>query len=125
MAVPRKGSRRLVVGEWTLRYLIRYDRLHWSRGYASPVRLVVEDAQGGGQRLIAEFVGCRRDVDDPLREPFGPGFVRRVVAGGLARGWQPGSNGRPDVRLGQTEVEACARDAEPYLLPASQMKTND
>ena len=108
MAIPRKGSRLIEIDDRSLRWSVTYDRRHWSKGSVSPVRIVMEDADAGGQRLIAEFVGCRRDPDDPLRAPFTPAFVRRLAEAGFLKGWQPGQCGA-DVRLDQEECEACQK----------------
>lgn len=110
MAMPKRGSRLLVVGDWPLRWRVRYDRLHWSKGYASPVRMIFEHATQAGPRLVVEFFGCRRDTDDPLREPFTPAFARRLVEAGLGLGWRPGVSQAPDIHLDQSAVLTAMRD---------------
>ncbi|MBS0263931.1 MAG: hypothetical protein JSS02_18475 [Planctomycetes bacterium] len=121
MGLPKAGSRLIVIEGRRLRWRIRYDRMHWSEGWLTPVRVVVADATAGGPRLVAEFVGGRRSANEQLRVPFAPRCVRRLVEAGLAAGWQPGVAGQPDVHLGQAEVEACdiGSDSDAASAPAS------
>jgi len=113
MGLPKKGSRLLVVGERVFRWRIQYDTHHWREGWRTPVRVVVQDAESGGPRLVADFDGGQRFANEQFREPFAPRCVRRLVEAGLAAGWEPGTSGRPNVHFGQAEVEACALDAVP------------
>ncbi len=111
MGMPKKRSRILVVGGVRYRWRVSYDWYPWSKGYAAPARVVIESADRAGQRLVASFVGCRRDPTDSLREPFTPGFARRLVLAGLAKGWQPGRRGLPPVMLAHADVLAAATGA--------------
>jgi hypothetical protein len=109
MGMPKKGSRLLIFEGLTLRWRVRYDGLHWAKGYGTHIRVVIEAAEQAGQRLIVDFTGCRRYPEDhPLYDPFTPGFVRKLVAAGRAKGWRPEQRGLPPVELGEAEVVAAA-----------------
>jgi hypothetical protein len=115
MGMPKKGSRLFVYNGTTLRWRVQYDRGHWAKGLGTPIRIVVEAAERAGQRLVIDFTGWHRyPADHPLGDPFTPGFVRRLVTAGLAKGWRPELRGLPPIALGQAEVVASGpRSAAP------------
>jgi hypothetical protein len=115
MGMPKKDSRLFVFEGINLRWRVRYDSGHWAKGLGTPIRIVIEAAERAGQRLVADFTGWHRyPADHPLSEPFTPGFVRKLVAAGLAKGWRPDRRGLPPIELGEAEVvAACQQGAAP------------
>jgi hypothetical protein len=110
MGMPKKGSRLFVFQGMKLRWRVRFDRSHWARGYGTHIRIVVEAADHAGQRLVVDFTASRRlPADDPLSNPFTPGFVRQIVAAGLAHGWRPDYQKLPPLHMGQAEVTAATQ----------------
>jgi hypothetical protein len=89
MALPGRGTRRIVVDGVPYHWRVAYDRLHWDKGYLSGGRIVVQATEPPGQLLLAEFMGSRR-ANDALNNPFTPGFARMRILAGLARAWRPG-----------------------------------
>lgn len=93
MALPQKGSRRIVVEGVAYRWVATPND-----GYIS---LVVERADDPGQRLGASFkyhdilqsagAGAARVVGQ--RRSVSPGAVRAVILAALGRGWQPSRRG--------------------------------
>jgi hypothetical protein len=54
--------------------------------------------------LVADFMGSRRAASDPLSKPFTPGFARKLILGGLAKGWKPCEWVRKPVWMDEEEV---------------------
>lgn len=104
MAIPGKGTRRIIVEGVEYRWRNAYDRLHWAKGYVSEVRITIQRTDPPGQLLVTRFLGCGRDRDDPLSQPFPPSFIHKLIQAGLEKGWQPSDRGGPPFRLDESEV---------------------
>jgi hypothetical protein len=119
MGMPKKGSRLFVFEGTSLRWRVQYDGGHWAKGLGTPIRIVIEAAERAGQRLVADFTGWHRyPADHPLGEPFTPGFVRRLVVAGLAKGWRPDQQGLPPIELAHADVVAASpQGTEPGVAP--------
>lgn len=107
MAIPTKGTRRIVVDGVTYRWRIAYDRGHWDKGYLSDVRIAIQAADQPGQLLLVDFMGGRR-ANDALSSPFTPRFAHILILAGLAKGWQPLERVRQPVRMDEAEVRRAA-----------------
>src|SRR4051812_5677293 len=102
MSIPAKGTRRIVVDGVTYRWRVIYDRLAWDKGYITDVRVVVQ-AVPTGQLLVANFMASRRQVGNPLSQPLTPGFARKLIFGGLARGWMPRERINKPIQMEEEE----------------------
>jgi hypothetical protein len=107
MAIPTKGTRRIIVDGVTYRWRVIYDRLHWDKGYITDVRIVVQ-AVPPGQLLVADFMASRRQGGNPLSQPFTPAFARKLILGGLARGWMPRERINQPILMEEEEVSHAA-----------------
>lgn len=107
MAIPAKGTRRIVVGGVTYRWRAAYDRLAWDKGLRTGVRIVIQ-AIPAGQLLVAEFMGSHREDGDPLNLPFAPSFARMLIEAGLAKGWRPTERIQKPTVLDEGEVRLAA-----------------
>ena len=121
MAMPRKGSRSLVVDGFRYRWRVTFDPWFWwdrsASGYPAPVRIVIESVDAPGPCLIATFEGGLSHALEALRRPFTPGLVRTLILAGLAKGWQPTGPGSQPSRLERDEVVAAvaAQTTEPFV----------
>jgi hypothetical protein len=111
MAIPGKGTRRIVVDGMAYRWRVAYDRLAWDKGYQSDVRIVFQAAEPPGQLLLADFMGIRRQTGDALSNPFTPGFARILILAGLARGSRPRERIRQPVRMDEANVRPAVEPA--------------
>jgi hypothetical protein len=120
--MPKKDSRLLVVDGTSYRWRVVYDPWYWrERGaalYETPVRVLIQAAEGDGPCLIARFSGGRGQAVEALREPFTPGLACKLIVAGLAKGWTPSLRGSRLVELDQAEVTlAVAETASPETRP--------
>jgi hypothetical protein len=106
MAIPTKGTRRITVDDVTYRWRVVYDRGAWDKCLITDVRIVVQ-AVPPGQLLIADFMRPGRE-GDPLTQPFTPGFARKLILGGIARGWKPCERIRKPVTMEEDKVRRIA-----------------
>ncbi len=53
-------------------------------------------------------MASRRAPDDPLSQPFTPGFARKLILAGIAKGWRPEERVRKPVRLEEAEARLAA-----------------
>ncbi|MEM6552909.1 MAG: hypothetical protein AAF750_12385 [Planctomycetota bacterium] len=83
MAIPKKGSRTLVVDDYKYRWAMSPDS-----GF---MVLVVEAEHGAGQRVEAYF--------DYSEEPITPAIVRTVIFEALRKNWDPESGRRKPLRI--------------------------
>jgi hypothetical protein len=111
MALPKKGTRTIVVDGRRFRWNMKYEKVNYCSA-ACPVRLTVQQDVGrGGQKLIAQFDGV--GVSDSgvkwMFPRYGaevtPGKVADIIRAGLVAGWYPEATGQPPVVL----------DGEPFL----------
>ncbi|MFF7454596.1 hypothetical protein [Kitasatospora sp. NPDC008115] len=95
MALPRKGSRRIVVDG--VEYRWRVSRPHLCCDYeGATLGYAAEDALRPGTTLVVET--GRRAVLDPERVPeevILPGEVAAGIRAARSAGWTPGSDGSP------------------------------
>lgn len=98
MAVSTKGTRWIVVDGVTYRWRAICDRCHWDKCDITDVRVVVQAAPPG-QLLVSDFMASRYRKDDPLNLPLTPGFARKLILGGLAKGWMPTQRIRKPVTM--------------------------
>ncbi|MFJ1756415.1 hypothetical protein [Kitasatospora sp. NPDC088134] len=98
MALPKKGSRRIVVDGAGYRW--RVSSRHWCCSYeATTLGYAVEDAAAPGATLVVET--GRPLVHEPspeAAEPILPGEVAAGIRAARARGWTPTAQG-PSFRL--------------------------
>jgi hypothetical protein len=109
MAIPIKGTRRIVVDGVPYRWRVAYDRLAWDKGYITGVRIVVQ-AVPAGQLLLIEFMASRR-ANDSLSNPFTPGFTRKLIQAGIAKGWRPRERIHRPFEMDEAEVRRAAEQA--------------
>jgi hypothetical protein len=107
MAIPTKGTRRIVVDGATYRWRVDYDRNAWDKGLLTDVRVVIQ-AVPAGQILIADFMGSHHENGDPLNLPFVPSFARKLIEAGLARGWRPMERIHAPVTMDEDGVRTAA-----------------
>jgi hypothetical protein len=103
MGLPKKGSRSIAVKETAYRWAVSV--------HAGYLRLLVEQRDDQGQRLVAWF----HHHDSYLRDPEGhwhrvdqfrrisPALVRAAILAALERGWQPGTKGAGVFNLWDAE----------------------
>ena len=104
MALPRKGSRTIVVGGRSYRWLVT--------GVDSDqvVRLLVEDARAPAQRAIHRFPGVYGRLQHPR---VTPGQVATFIRIMRARGWNPRAPGPDRVLAGRAPTALDPRPAPP------------
>jgi hypothetical protein len=110
MAIPSKGTRRIVVDGVAYRWRVAYDRSAWDKGLLSDVRIVVQAVDPPGQLLLADFTGGYK-TGDALSNPFTPGFVRMLILAGIDKGWRPQVRIHRPVEMDEAEVRLAAEQA--------------
>lgn len=107
MAMPKKNSRRIIVGGQVYRWIVSPND-----GFMT---LAAELAENPGQRVEAFF--NYHDLYEP-HESLGPGALRivgqrrsitpavarTVIEAAVARGWQPSERGRDAFRIPNAEL---------------------
>jgi hypothetical protein len=82
-----------VVEGQAYRWCLRYDGLHWDKGFLTQLAFTIHIAAGAGQRLLASLWCSRRQADGFRVQPFTPRFVRDLLDVARAAGWQPVTGG--------------------------------
>lgn len=105
MAMPNKGTRRIIIDGQTYRWLISPNDGH--------ITVAVELAEEPGQRLEAYFryhdryepvgAGAVRIVRQA--RSIGPGTARAVIEAALRDGWEPARRGLDVFRFGVPTAE--------------------
>ena len=78
MTLQRKGTRKIVVNDRTYRWRV-------SSADGQLLAIVVEGAQGQGQRMVSQWYDCGTAIS--------PALVRDVVLRALENGWNPDQRG--------------------------------
>jgi hypothetical protein len=94
MAIPSKGSRRIVVDDTAYRWTVR-RKPTYAQGLAdSPLSFAVENEAAPGTTLLVLTDGPRADnwVEPPGR-PVTPAIVEQAIRAALAQGWQSSDQG--------------------------------
>lgn len=109
MALPRRGSRQLIVGGEPYRYVVsrRAAWTEWKPPWGGPFRfraipLRIEANEGGHSRLSALV-----PTYDRAKAAVTPALVRRLIEHARAAGWRPSARG--DVTLGVDEIREAFR----------------
>lgn len=103
VALARKGSRRIIVGDVEFRWKVRGRPTYCQAMGWSPLCFAVQQADGQGARLLVS-VPCAHPSND-LGFPAGavlPRTVATAIKAAMEQGWQPLRPG-PEFRL---EVDA-------------------
>jgi len=91
MTLPRKGSRRIRVGEAEYVWRIRGAPTYLQAAFASPMTLAIQHRAAGAQSLLMVNLGVSRPDNwiSPHQTAVTPAVVREIIAAALSQGWQP------------------------------------
>ncbi|MES2464485.1 MAG: hypothetical protein V4671_28320 [Armatimonadota bacterium] len=96
MAIPKRGTRKIVVDGQAYRWYIRRKQKYWQTFGEFGTGLAVEAEGGHGSLLIVSvprfFPRLDWSPDDPLI-PVVPGDVARHIRLALKQGWEPNATG--------------------------------
>ena len=97
MSIPKKGSRRVRVGDVEYAWLIRKAPTDAQATRRTPMRLAVEPCTEGPHRvLVVDLRVSRPDNEiDSHQTAVKPAMVRDMVRRALAAGWVPEGAGPP------------------------------
>ncbi len=90
MGLPKKGSRKIIVGEITYHYLIS--------GNDGTIDLIIERFDHNSQRLITTFSYFNREGAIQIT----PKIVKQTIHYGIKNGWTPNQKGK-EIRLNGIE----------------------
>lgn len=98
MALPKKGSRRIVVDGDTYRWRVR-PKPSYSQGAGwTPLTFAVEDAAAPGTTLVVRTDRAHPENWFGLRTTaIRPADVAQAIRTARLRGWSPQSNGSPFI----------------------------
>jgi hypothetical protein len=97
MALPRKGSHRIVIDGTEYRWQLG-KRESPGRLLSFTDRVIVQRAIGGA--VLIRTLGLRWDSYDSEQEPITPRIVEEFIREGIREGWRPEESG-PPVRMGK------------------------
>jgi len=88
MALPREGSRIIVIGKSEFRYIVSGNDGH--------IDLILEQENIKGQRLVVSFEYHSRQINSKWvqRNQITPNVVKQVISYGLDNGWEPNKKGK-------------------------------
>ena len=118
MAIPKKGSRTIVVGGVEYRWYIRRKPTYvqamaeWI-GRCGGVRFAVECADSPGQVLVVELAQSHPGTYAETKVAVVPSQVADAITRALEQGWKPTEPGGP-FRL-KDEADATTSDDSPEL----------
>ena len=88
MALPRKGSRVINIGETEYRYIVSGNDGH--------IDLIIEQDNIKGQRLIVSFEYHSKQINSKWvqRNQTTPNVIKQVIIYSLDNGWKPNQKGK-------------------------------
>jgi hypothetical protein len=91
MTIPRKGSRRVRVGENEYVWRIRKEPTYTQGAFQAPMHVAIQRSEPrSGGVLIANLVVSRPDNwISPHQTAVTPAIIRDIIARGIAAGWDP------------------------------------
>jgi len=93
MAVPKRGSRRIIINGITYRWYIR-SKPSYGQGSAWSNLTAGVSLESGGGTLLIDFTEPRPDAWlDPSTHMVTPAQVSAAIRKALVQGWQPDSGG--------------------------------
>ncbi|MFG1963821.1 hypothetical protein [Nonomuraea sp. NPDC049028] len=119
MAMPKKGSRLITVGDTAFRWRVRHKPTQRQGDNWSPLTFTVERAEEPGNVLVVSLPCARPDNWQGERTiAIRPVLVAGCVQRALEQGWNSGQRGTP-FTLTVTEDELPGLLSEPpqYLIP--------
>lgn len=96
MAIPKRGSRNIVVNGDPYRWYVRRKPSHAQADFFTGMGLAVERADVKGAVLVVELPQPHPGIWSgyPAERPVVPVDVEAYIQTALARGWQPGKPGK-------------------------------
>ena len=97
MAIPRKGSRMVRVGNAVYRWRIRKRPTYIQGAFESSMSLAVELCTEGAASVLVVNLGVSRPDNGigPHQTAVKPAMVRDMIGRALAEGWNPAGAGKP------------------------------
>jgi hypothetical protein len=97
MAIPRKGSRTVRVGDAVYRWRIRKTPTYIQGAFESSMTLAVELCTEGASSVLVVNLKVSRPDNwiAPHQTAVKPAMVTDMIGKALAAGWKPASPGKP------------------------------